>query len=219
MTCEQALTLLDDYVDGELAEAEHQELELHLASCEACRKEERALRVFLAEAATLKRDRVPARDLWPAIEARLRNGKRVLRFFRPGLALPAGLAAAAALIVAVLWMRPNQAPQGGVGPTGGTLTPAATVGTPVDMAQAEAEYLRATNQLLELLNARKKTMPAEAAKALDENMLKIDASLRQVREALDKDPQNPKLTRMLASTHQKKLDLLLRLIRLSSQIS
>jgi hypothetical protein len=62
-------------------------------------------------------------------------------------------------------------------------------------------------------------MPAEDAKALDENLLRIDASLREVRDALDKDPQNPKLTRMLASTHQKKLDLLLRLIRLSSQIS
>jgi hypothetical protein len=218
MTCEQALTLLDDYVDGGLTEAEHQELELHIASCEACRKEERSLRAFLADAVTLKRDRVPARDLWPAIEQRLRNERRVLRFFRPGMAIPAGLAAAAALIVAVLWMRASQTPLGGVGPAGGTLTPAAA-GTPVDMAQAEAEYLRATNQLLEVLNARKKNMPAEEAKALDENMLKIDASLRQVREALDKDPQNPKLTRMLASTHQKKLDLLLRLIRLSSQIS
>ena len=79
--------------------------------------------------------------------------------------------------------------------------------------------MRATNQLLEVLSARKKNMPPEEAKALDENMWKIDASLRQVREALDRDPQNPKLTRMLASTHQKKLDLLLRLIRLSSQIS
>ena len=219
MTCEQALTLLDDYVDGELAEAQHQELELHLASCEACRKQERALRGFLAEAATLKRDRVPARDLWPAIEQRLRSEKRVLRFFRPGsAALPAALAAAAALIVAVLWMRPNQTAPSGASPTGGTLTPAAA-GAAVDMAQAEAEYVRATNQLLEVLNARKKNMPPEEAKALDENMWKIDASLRQVREALDRDPQNPKLTRMLASTHQKKLDLLLRLIRLSSQIS
>ncbi len=219
MTCEQALTLLDDYVDGELAEAEHQELELHLASCEACHKEERALRALLAEAATLKRDRVPARDLWPPIAERLRSQRRVLRFVRLGrAALPAGLAAAAALIVAVSWLRPNQTAPGGVSPTRGALTPAAA-GTSVDMAQAEAEYARATTQLLEVLNARKKNLPPERARVLDENMLKIDASLRQVREALDKDPQNLRLTRMLASTHQKKLDLLLRLIRLSSQIS
>jgi len=219
MTCEQALKLLDDYIDGELAEGPHQELELHLATCEACRKEEHALRALLAEAATLKRDRVPARDLWPAIAERLRSERRVLRFFRPGSAmLPAALAAAAALIVTVLWVRPLQTAPGAANPTGGTLTPAAA-GTPVDMAQAEAEYVRATNQLLAVLNTRKKNMPPEEAKALDENMLKIDASLKQVRDALDKDPQNPKLTRMLASTHQKKLDLLLQLIRLSSQIS
>jgi len=219
MTCEQALKLLDDYIDGELAEGPHQELELHLATCEACRKEGHALRALLAEAATLKRDRVPARDLWPAIAERLRSERRVLRFFRPGSAmLPAALAAAAALIVTVLWVRPLQTAPGAANPTGGTLTPAAA-GTPVDMAQAEAEYVRATNQLLAVLNTRKKNMPPEEAKALDENMLKIDASLKQVRDALDKDPQNPRLTRMLASTHQKKLDLLLQLIRLSSQIS
>ena len=41
---------------------------------------------------------------------------------------------------------------------------------------------------------------------------------RQLRGALDKDPGNPQLSKMLASTQQKKLNLLLRLIRLSSQI-
>lgn len=214
MTCEQALALLDDHVDGALSEAEHQEVELHVASCEACRKEEAALRAFLAQAASLKRDRVPAHDLWPAIAARLGEERRVLRFLPRRFVVPAGLAAAAA--VGALWLVAR--PQVATPPvTPGTLTQAAA-GTS-DIAQAEAEYVRATNQLLSVLNARKKTMPAEDAKTLDENLLKIDGSLREVREALDKDPQNPKLTRMLASTHQKKLDLLLRLIRLSSQIS
>lgn len=216
MTCEQALSLLDDHVDGTLTEAEHQEVELHVAGCESCRKEEAALRAFLAQAASLKRDRVPARDLWPGIAARLGDERRVLRFLPRRLALPAGLAAAAA--VAALWFAmpgPATAP---AGVTPGTLTQASTGGAS-DIAQAEAEYVRATNQLLTVLNARKKNMGAEDAKALDENLLRIDSSLREVREALDKDPQNPKLTRMLASTHQKKLDLLLRLIRLSSQIS
>jgi Putative zinc-finger len=217
MTCEQALALLDDHVDGVLSEAEHQEIELHVASCEACRKEEAALRAFLAQAASLKRDRVPAHDLWPAIASRLGEEKRVLGFLPRRLVIPAGLAAAAA--VAAVWFvaRPQVTPAP-AGVTPGTLTQAATSGSS-DIAQAEAEYVRATNQLLTVLNARKKGMPTEDAKALDLNLLKIDASLHEVREALDKDPQNPKLTRMLASTHQKKLDLLLRLIRLSSQIS
>ncbi len=216
MTCERALALLDDHVDGMLTEAEHQEVELHVAGCEACRKEEAALRAFLAQAASLKRDRVPARDLWPRIAARLGEEKRVLKFLPRRLALPAGRAAAAA--AAALWFALPQSTRVPAGVTPGTLTEASTGGTSA-IAQAEAEYVRATNQLLTVLNARKKNMGAEDAKALDENLLRIDSSLREVREALDKDPENPKLTRMLASTHQKKLDLLLRLIRLSSQIS
>jgi hypothetical protein len=216
MTCERALALLDDHVDGVLTEAEHQEVELHIASCDACQKEEAALRAFLAQAASLKRDRVPARDLWPAIQARLGEDKRVLRFLPRRMVLPAGLAAAAA--VAALWFALPRTQTAPAGVTPGTLTQVSTNGA-TDIAQAEAEYVRATNQLLTVLNARKKNMVPEDAKALDENLLRIDASLREVREALDKDPQNPKLTRMLASTHQKKLDLLLRLIRLSSQIS
>ena len=215
MTCEQTLSLLDDYVDGSLSEADHQELELHLATCDACRREEQSLRVFLAQAASLKRDRVPSRDLWPAIETRLHEERRVLRFIPRRFVLPAGLLAAAA--VTALWFARPQASLTTPAPAGTATEVKAGGGS--DIEKAEADYVKATNQLLQVLNERKKKMAPEDAKALDENMLRIDASLHEVREALDKDPQNPKLTRMLASTHQKKLDLLLRLIRLSSQIS
>jgi hypothetical protein len=216
MTCEHVLSLLDDYVDGALAEGEHQEVELHLASCETCRREEQSLRVFLAQAASLKRDRVPGRDLWPVIEERIRTERRLLRFIPRGFVLPAGLAAAA--VLAALWLARPHPTTTAPAPTG-TPTEVSTNGGLSDIEKAEADYVKATNQLLQVLADRKKKMPADDAKALDENLLRIDASLREVREALDKDPQNPKLTRMLASTHQKKLDLLLRLIRLSSQIS
>ena len=44
MTCNEAEDRLDDYVDGALAESEFQEMELHIASCAACREQERRLR-------------------------------------------------------------------------------------------------------------------------------------------------------------------------------
>jgi hypothetical protein len=37
-----------------------------------------------------------------------------------------------------------------------------------------------------------------------------------VRQALKKDPTNPELTRMLASTHRKKVDVLRRVVRFST---
>lgn len=219
MKCEKVRPLLDDFVDGVLSESEHQELELHLAECQACAKEERALRAFLAEAAGLKRDRFPARDLWPEIADRIRNQRTLLRFPDLGrfrIALPA-LAAAAVVAIAFVTLR-----QGGVGPSPepsrqptGSLQ---QIAGSSELEQAEAEYVRATANLLKVFNARRSAMPPDEQKQFDENLATIDSALRDVRGALEKDPQNPKLTRLLASTHQKKLDLLLRLIKLTSQI-
>jgi anti-sigma factor RsiW len=222
MTCEQALELMNDYVDGALSEAQHQELELHLASCPKCREEEKALTAFLAEAASFKRETPPPRDLWPAIAERIQRDERVLPFLRPGSTLrrylPAALAAAAAAAIAIVsTLHVGTKPVAPSGVPDGTLQPAVAEGGS-DVEKAEADYVRATNQLIAVLNARRATMSPDAQKALDANIASIDAGLREVRGALEKDPQNPKLTKMLASTHQKKLDLLLRLIRLSSQI-
>jgi anti-sigma factor RsiW len=220
MTCEKALELLNDYVDGTLDEAQHQELELHLADCAACRKEERALRAFLAEVATYKRETPPSRDLWPGIAERIEREKRILPFLRSGsvarryaLPLLAVAAAAALAIVSTLHVGPKPVET----TPSGTLQTASS-GPMTDVEKAEAEYERATSQLIAALNAKRSSMSPEAQKTLDDNIAAIDGGLRDVRAALQKDPQNPKLTKMLAATHQKKLDLLLRLIRLSSQI-
>jgi len=53
--------------------------------------------------------------------------------------------------------------------------------------------------------------------AVEKDLTTIDAALRQVRDALRQDPANPQLSHMLASTHQKKLDVLQRVVRLSTQ--
>ncbi len=214
MTCDRFLEILDEYTGGTLSEAEHQEAELHLASCAECRGAERKLRAFLAEAAGLRREAQPGRDLWPGIAAQIESRAKVLRFVRRGGWL-AGLAAAAALVFALIDARP----QPGVVPQGGEIQQAAAGN--MDIEKAEAEYIRATSQLLSTLNARRGAMPPEAQKQMAEleaNVNAIDGALHDVKVALEKDPQNTKLNRMLASTHQKKINLLLKLIRLSSQI-
>jgi len=220
MNCERFREILDDWVDGSLSEAEHQEAELHLASCATCRADERKLRAFLAEAAGLRHEAQPGRDLWPSIATRIESRARLLRFVRRG-GLLSGLAAAAALVLALVLARGPQPGTGvaSVGSSGATVQPAAA-GT-ADIDRAEAEYLRATSQLIQTLNARRGSMPPEAQKQmadLETNVAAIDTALRQVKDALEKDPQNTKLNKMLASTHQKKSDLLLKLIRLAAQI-
>jgi hypothetical protein len=46
----------------------------------------------------------------------------------------------------------------------------------------------------------------------------IDRALAQVREALVKDPENRELNRMLVATHKKKVDVLRRVVRLSTAL-
>ena len=222
MKCEAAQERLDDYVDGALPEAEFQEVELHIAGCPACRAEEEGLRELLARASGLPREVQPPRELWSGIRERIDPPRTIaLRPERPsGRWWTFGsLAAAAAVLVALVSTltdiggpRPTQ--------TGGTgvAQPAGAGNSGAPMQQAETEYMRATGQLMEALNARHGSLSPETQAAVGKNLQAIDEALRELREALDKDPGNRQLNKMLASTQQKKLNLLLRLIRLSSQI-
>ena len=222
MTCGEVLGLIDDYVDGLLSGAELHEVELHIATCATCREEERKLRAFLARAAALPRERPPARDLWPGIVARLDEERgtpfdRVRRF----VSRPLVLAAAAAVVLALASVLVRRPADNGAGPSStglGLVEPVAVKGTPAPVVAAETDYIRATGQLMSALSARREGLSPETAKAVDTNLKTIDDALRQIREALDKDPGNRQLTKMLASTHQKKLDFLLRLLKLTSQI-
>src|SRR4029079_12617176 len=102
MSCEEVRNDLDDYVDGEVSERELHEIELHLAGCEACRGEERALRRLLALAAGLPPQVAPTRDLWPAIASGVARQRRPNV---PGAGWWLG-AVAAALAAVALWLSP-----------------------------------------------------------------------------------------------------------------
>ena len=75
MRCSKCRTQLNRFELGELGAEEKQRIADHLASCPACRQElahlER-LRGLLPPVAAI----APQRDLWPAVVARIGNGRR-----------------------------------------------------------------------------------------------------------------------------------------------
>lgn len=66
MNCQIFFSLIDDFVDSNLAPADRAKMEEHLRMCSNCRKELEDLQSLLARSAGLSEK--PQRDLWPQIE-------------------------------------------------------------------------------------------------------------------------------------------------------
>jgi hypothetical protein len=71
MRCETCLQLLDDFIDGELSEMEHRNVEQHMNECVQCKGEAGFLRDLSHDAASLPKNIQPDKDFWPGIEAEI----------------------------------------------------------------------------------------------------------------------------------------------------
>jgi len=223
MTCQELDERLDDWVDGQLAAAAAAEVEAHLSSCPLCQERERRLRQVLAHAASLPRSVTPPRDLWPGIARRVER-ERSWSWASGGWS-PWALAAAATVVVglaAVLWSgRPPAAVRRVEIPAATPEARLAALPTVVSdpvLAAAEREYEDAANALLEALQKRRAEVQPEALAAVRENLEVIDRALAEVRQALVNNPSNPELNRMLVATHRKKVDVLRRVVKLSTDL-
>jgi predicted anti-sigma-YlaC factor YlaD len=221
MTCQELDERLDAWVDGELDARAAAEVEAHLAGCALCQARERRLRQLLAHAASLPRSITPPRDLWPDIARRI--GRERTWSWAAGRPQPWALAVAATVLVglvAVLWT--GRAPSAVRTVEIPAATPEArraalSVSDPV-LAAAERDYEAAANALLEALQKRQAEIQPETLVAVRANLEVIDRALAEVREALVKNPSNPELNRMLVATHRKKVDVLRRVVRLSTDL-
>ena len=221
MTCQELDERLDEWVDGELDARAAAEVEAHLAGCALCQARERRLRQLLAHAASLPRSIAPPRDLWPDLARRI--GRERTWAWAAGRPRPWMLAVAATVLVglvAVLWI--GRAPSAVRTVEIPAATPEArraalSVSDPV-LAAAERDYEAAANALLEALQKRQGEIRPETLVAVRANLEVIDRALAEVREALVKNPTNPELNRMLVATHRKKVDVLRRVVRLSTDL-
>jgi predicted anti-sigma-YlaC factor YlaD len=224
MTCEALDERLDDWVDGTLPAAQAREVETHLACCPLCRERERRLRQVLAHAAALPRSVAPPRDLWPSI-AREIERERAWSRGRLGWWSPVALAAAAAVVVGLLAVLVHQRTPAAVqtavipaaAPSAGVAGAHAVAGgIDPSLVAMERDYQAAANALLGALQARKASLAPETLASVERNLAVMDEALAEVRRALEKDPENPDLSRMLVATHRKKVDVLRRVVKLST---
>ncbi len=224
LSCDDVRARLDEYVDELLDGQELLAVERHLAECAGCREELRGLKALLAEAAALPEELDPPRELWPGIEARLAPRARVLSFAPPlrrwAFLAPPLAAAAAVLLVVGLGLRPGPQPQPAPGPSQTPVSAEVGVrtvalGSAASLAQAEGDYRRATEQLLESLRSEQRTLPPGTLEKVERNLSAIEGALGEIRAALEKDPENAQLARLLNSTQRRKLQMLQSVARLT----
>jgi anti-sigma factor RsiW len=204
--------------EGTLPAEKRNEVVAHLAACAACNADVVRLGAFLSHVHAAPVTAETPDDLWPAIRSRIERGKIVEL---PGAAPsspPLGgargpartrwiipLVSAAAIVLVVLSTRRSRQD---------TAVPDATrVDSESLMRNAtdsSAQYQQQVTDLLNDLELRRSLLRPTTAAAIDHELQVVDKAIGELKDALARDPNNPALRQLLASTYRQKLDILKR---------
>ncbi|MEP6687544.1 MAG: zf-HC2 domain-containing protein [Gemmatimonadales bacterium] len=235
---------LSEYLDDELPPDQRAALEAHLRHCVACGAVLADLKRIVVRAQGLE-DRLPARDLWPAIAARIgatpshtESGEVVAidsgRRRRWSFSLPQLAAAGIALMAlsggAAWLLHPGASPAVASGPareliaTPG-LTPALApsgsfrVGLGPARRAAGQSYDAAVADLEGVLTAGRGRLDSNTVRVIERNLATIDSAIVQAQRAVAADSANAYLNSHLAETMRRKLELLRQAAALVTSVS
>ena len=209
MTCKECLDRLDALADDELVVAERATVVQHLEQCTACQGEWQRTTRLLHLASELTDEIEPVRELWPGIAERLApQTARVVELPRRNRLYPVLAAAAVALLslASVLFvhhsLRPAEVAESSLSNEGqAAAVQAAYLGIDRDLAAAR-ENLR------QALDARREHIQPATMAVVAENLAIIEDSIVRIAQALEEEPGNPELNRMLLAACRSELRLL-----------
>ncbi|MDQ7007216.1 MAG: hypothetical protein Q9Q40_08280 [Acidobacteriota bacterium] len=163
--------------------------------------------------AKLPRDMLPATDLWPAIETRLRSDRRLPaqgagRAFQRAGKIGALVAAALVLVAAALYGLRGPGLPVRACRTPSRPRPVTTV-APVDSAAwTRRHFEQAIEPLRRRLDARRDELSAETIRVVEEQLVVIDGAIAELRRALAADPGDGRAERFFAGLYFSKIRLL-----------
>jgi hypothetical protein len=237
MNCFEVRSRLDDHLDGRLASDEQHRVRDHLEECSDCAGLERSLRAVEQEVGELPDALAPGRDLWSGIEERL-DSIAVARSEtgRSRMVAWSGWIAASVLVALLggTWLVREVTTGGGAGTDVAATAPAAssnhTTTTAIDTELAadtparreieaiEAQFVQAKEQLHRVLDEQREMLSPRTAEMVDDNLAIIEKAIQEIGDALERDPANRKLNRMLMAAHQRELDLLQHVTQRASRL-
>jgi hypothetical protein len=213
MKCEDIRKQLDDFMDGELTTALEEEVRSHLASCRSCREELTTMEDLLHQLAALPVEEEPARDLWSGVGPHLgeqERGRKPSSFYLPMLA------AAAVLLLAFLIVPSLLGPGDGIPgdfdrqvpgrSTAATVaeTSASLAGS-LDYKDLDARFAMVRHQLLIELEEGGHQLAPETVKLIQNNLTVMEDAAEEIRNALEKDPGNTGLRKMLLASYRQQV--------------
>jgi hypothetical protein len=237
---------LSEYLDDELPPEERAAIEGHLRHCVACGAALADLKRIVVRARSLE-DRPPARDLWPAIAARIGaspatadrghvvafdavRGRRRWSFSLPqlaaaGIALMALSGGAAWLLhpvtsTVVVARGPAAEPRMTPGLTP-ALAPSGSfrIGLSPSRRAAGLSYDAAVADLEGVLTAGRGRLDSTTVRVIERNLATIDSAIVQAQRAVAADSANAYLNSHLAETMRRKLELLRQAAALVTSVS
>ena len=227
-------SLLQDYLEGLLDPEEETQVREHLESCSRCRQDLEGLSELMTQLRALPTEADPARDLWPQVAWRTREGSGVGALAEGAvsrnrsreadgdgveqenqisrrISLPAWQLLAASIALIVISGGSVWAVLSGRPGASDSITP--QVGSMAQMVgweEAYGEYDQAVSDLESVLERGREVLDPETIRVLEENLQSIDRAIQEAGDALLNDPASTLLQRFLADNLRKKVDLLRR---------
>jgi hypothetical protein len=177
--------------------------------------EEERLAKLVASARASAETEVPAEDLWPPIRNRIEAAKVVAmpdakgetvgrrRPSRFRLLLTGGAVVAAAAAIFVLGRASSRI-------DAGPQVEVMADPTVASIADSSGVYEEQVKILFNRLALERALVRPEALKIIDRDLHAVDSAIAELDAAVARDPNNPVLRRLLASSYREKIDILKR---------
>lgn len=200
--------------DGTIAADREAAARAHLLVCAECADDVARLEQLTMRARHLEDPTTDLAELWPGIRSRIENAKLVTlapdspsrRWRRPRpVLMVVGLVA---VLVLAVWLgartrlAPDRAPSAEA--TGDTSRSVVFVSDSVRAYEEEAKIL------LDRLELTRSGLEPGAAAAIDKDLAVIDSAIAELQTAIARDPRNPALQQLLATSYRQKVEVLKR---------
>jgi hypothetical protein len=201
--------------EGTLDTEQRATVEEHLAACAACAADVTRITTLMKRTRETPPPSAPLDELWPSIRSRIEE-RKVVPLTTDAVATPrerrhatlwvATVGVAAALLIAAFALR-SRNELGGRAPLASATDSALTL---VALADSVGLYEREAQILLDKLELQRAMLRPDAAQALEHDLHAVDVAIAELKDAVARDPANPALRQLLATSYRQKVDLLKR---------